>query len=238
MNVVAVPAARLQPAWIPVVVEAGRAIRCALAPEHSSPLHAHVHVFRVGDVLRNFYVVRSGSFKCYTIDSHGREYVTSFRLPGESLGLNAISTGRYPNAAVALETSTVWIYPYPELQQGAAGSSELRARMLERLSQELSEVAALSCDSTAEERVAHFLTDWSKRLRQRGLSATRFNLSMSRREIANHLGLATETVTRVFTHYHAQTLIEIDRRAVHLLDLARLQRMCATTETEADMRPS
>lgn len=233
MNTVAgVLVAGLYPNLMPLAFGAGHLAHGALVPEPSPPLHAHEHVFRAGDLLSSLYVVRSGSFKCYTTDTRGRENVTGFRFPGEPLGLDAISFGRHPNAALALETSTLWIYPYPELQRSAVVDRDMRVWIVKLVSQELCELAALNCDSTAEERVAHFLMDLSQRFALRGLSASCFNLSMSRGDIASHLRLAAETVTRVFTSFCKQALIAVDRREVRLLDPARLQRMYA--EPEAD----
>ena len=54
---------------------------------------------------------------------------------------------------------------------------------------------------SAEERLAAFLLSLAIRFRQRGFSATDYNLSMSRSDIGNYLGLAVETVSRLFTRF-------------------------------------
>ena len=75
----------------------------------------------------------------------------------------------------------------------------------------------------AEERLATFLVNMSRRLHQRGLSATDFHLSMSRHEIGNYLGLAVETVSRIFTRFQEEGLLKVDRKHVQLLNLAGIE---------------
>jgi CRP/FNR family transcriptional regulator len=78
---------------------------------------------------------------------------------------------------------------------------------------------------SAEERLATFLVGLSARYKSRNLSATEFNLPMSRQDIGNHLGLAIETVSRLFAHFQEQELLTVSRRAVVLTDLEHLKGM-------------
>jgi CRP/FNR family transcriptional regulator len=78
---------------------------------------------------------------------------------------------------------------------------------------------------SAEERLATFLLSLSKRYRARGLSATEFNLPMSRQDIGNYLGLAIETVSRLFAHFQDLGVLKVNRRQIVLTDLDRLTKM-------------
>jgi CRP/FNR family transcriptional regulator, anaerobic regulatory protein len=78
---------------------------------------------------------------------------------------------------------------------------------------------------TAEERLASFLLSLSSRFSQRGLSATGFNLPMSRQDIGNYLGLAIETVSRLFAHFQEQGLLQVNRKQITILELERLKAM-------------
>jgi CRP/FNR family transcriptional regulator len=78
---------------------------------------------------------------------------------------------------------------------------------------------------TAEERLASFLLSLSARFRQRGLSATEFNLPMSRQDIGNYLGLAIETVSRLFAHFQEQGLLRVNRKQITILELGQLKDM-------------
>ncbi|MEJ2440151.1 MAG: helix-turn-helix domain-containing protein, partial [Gammaproteobacteria bacterium] len=67
----------------------------------------------------------------------------------------------------------------------------------------------------------------------RGFSSTEFNLPMSRNDIANYLGLAVETVSRIMTHLQDDGMIHVERRFVSILDMPRLKKLAGlgTDET-------
>lgn len=195
--------------------------------ERRGPFHEAEHLFRVGDRFQTLYAVRAGSYKTYTVDSEGREHVLGFHLPGELLGLDAIYPGRHLCNAQALDTATVCVLPYEQLSDLAGQINGLRSQIMRLMSKDIADTATLAGDFTAEERLAAFLSGLSERFRQRGYSPIEFHLAMSRRDIANYLRLATETVSRVFARFEKDGLIAVDRRAVRLLDLPRLRTLCA-----------
>ncbi len=190
------------------------------------PYHEGDHLFRIGDKFAAIYAVRAGSYKSYTVDSEGREHVLGFHLPGELLGLDAIYPGHHVCNALALDTATVCVLPYVQLSTLASQISGLFTQIMRLMSKDISDTATLAGDFTAEERLAAFLVGLSERFRLRGYSPNEFNLAMSRRDIANYLRLATETVSRVFARFEKDGLIKVDRRAVHLLNLSQLQTLC------------
>jgi CRP/FNR family transcriptional regulator len=191
--------------------------------DKTPPMHEGEHLFRVGDGFKNIYAVRAGSFKSYTVDSEGREHVLGFHLPGELLGLDAIYSERHVSNAVALDTAAICVLPYQELSDLAGEIEGLRSQLLRFMSKDLSDASTLAGDYTAEERIAAFLINLSRRFQNRGFSASEFNLSMSRRDIANYLRLAAETVSRVFARFEKTQLIAVKQREIRLMDIARLQ---------------
>jgi CRP/FNR family transcriptional regulator len=70
----------------------------------------------------------------------------------------------------------------------------------------------------AQERLAIFLLDLSRRYRQRGFDADKFHLSLSRQEIGNHLGLVLETVSRQFSKLEASDNIRVSGKFVQILN--------------------
>lgn len=194
--------------------------------EHQGPYHEGDHLFRIGDKFGAIYAVRAGSYKSYTVDSEGREHVLGFHLPGELLGLDAIYPGHHVCNALALDTATVCVLPYAQLSALASQISGLFIQIMRLMSKDIADTATLAGDFTAEERLAAFLVGLSERFRLRGYSPHEFNLAMSRRDIANYLRLATETVSRVFARFEKDGLIAVDRRAIRLLELQRLQTLC------------
>ncbi|MFI4920682.1 MAG: cyclic nucleotide-binding domain-containing protein, partial [Gammaproteobacteria bacterium] len=175
----------------------------------SSPLHEGDHLYRVGEAFDAVYAVRSGTFKTYTEDTEGREHVLGFHLPGELMGLKAIYPRRHITNAMALDTATVCLLPFAELSSLAVAIPSLQEQLVRMMSKDLAEAVTLAGDFTAEERLAAFLTGLSRRYAERGFSATEFNLTMSRRDMANYLRLAPETVSRVFARFEKDRLITV-----------------------------
>lgn len=200
----------------------------------SVPLHEGDHLYRIGDAFEAVFAVRAGSFKTYTVDAEGREHVLGFHLPGELMGLKAIYPQRHVTNAVALDTAAVCVLPYSDLTSLSASIPGLQAQLVRLMSKDIAEAITLAGDFTAEERLAAFLTGLSRRFALRGFSAREFNLTMSRRDIANYLRLAPETVSRVFARFEADGLVAVDRRAVILRDPEKLHHVAQCME---DLQP-
>lgn len=193
--------------------------------EHSPPIRESEHIFREGDKFNAIAAIRAGTVKTYVTDPEGREQVLGFFLPGEVIGLNAISTSRYPCNAVALETVLLCRFSFPKIATLATRMPGLQQQLFKLLSEDIGKANFLAGDFTAEERVAAFLIFLSRRYAARGLSATRFRLTMARTDIANYLRLAAETVSRILRRFQEDALIRVDRREVELLDRPRLERV-------------
>ncbi len=186
-------------------------------------------LFSSDSPFNSIFVVRSGSFKTTVQASDGREQVTGFYFPGEFIGMDAIYQQAYQSTAKALESSSVCELPFDRLQELGATMPQLQVQMMSRLSKELSgdkSLMFLLGKKTAEEKLATFLLSLSRRFQDRGFSANDFQLSMSRSDIANHLGLAVETVSRLFTRFQDEGLIQIQNKAISLQDSDKLKQLC------------
>jgi CRP/FNR family transcriptional regulator len=193
--------------------------------EHIGPYQAGSHLFREGDPFNAIAAVRAGTVKTFTVDASGREQVLGFFLPGEVIGLNAIHSARFPCNALALDTVTLCRFSFPLMATLATRMPGLQAQLFRLLSQDINKAALLAGDFSADERMAAFLVSLSRRYRDRGFSATRFNLAMSRTDMANYLRLAAETVSRVIRRLEIEGLVEVDRREFVITDLVRLEQL-------------
>ena len=194
--------------------------------KRSRPLHRGDYLFRSGEGFRSLYVVKTGSVKTYAPSEEGGEQVLGFHLPGEIIGLDAIDTEVHACSARVLETSAICELPFARLEELSVAIPSLQHQLYRLLSKEIghdTELLLLLGKKSAEERLAAFLLNLSRRLHRRGLSATDFHLSMSRHEIGNYLGLAVETVSRLFTRFQEEGLLKVDRKHVQLLDLAGIE---------------
>ncbi|WP_090348316.1 fumarate/nitrate reduction transcriptional regulator Fnr [Pseudomonas oryzae] len=202
--------------------------------QRARPLQRGEYLFSAGEPLRQLHAVRAGTLKTYLLSSEGEEQITGFHLPGEMLGLDGLGTNSHLSFAVALETCMVCAIPLARLEELAGSMPRLRTELLRVMSQ------AIHADheqmrltrKPAEERLAAFLLELSQRFRARGYSAHNFILPMSRCEIANYLGLTSETVSRLLTRYRDRGLVEISGREVCLRDMHRLRQLCGLQSAE------
>jgi CRP/FNR family transcriptional regulator len=183
------------------------------------------HVFEYGQKFTSLYAVRSGAIKAYSVDQNGEEQVIGFYLPGELFGLDAIHNDAYVCSAKALETSAVCELPYTQVTELSAKIHNLQAHMYKTFSKEINtdqQFHRLLSKKTAEERISTFLQNLSERYQRRKLSPTSFRLPMSRTDIGNYLGLAVETVSRVFTRLQQNGILKVDGKELQILDLGKL----------------
>lgn len=190
------------------------------------PLARGEHLFRMQDDFHSVYVVRAGSLKTYTTSEDGQEQITGFHLPGELIGLDAICEDRHHASAKALESTSLCEIPFTQLEDLGNRFRGLRHHLLRLMSKEIIRDESMFMvlgKMTAEQRLASFLLGVAARFRQRGFSASEFNLSMSRNDIGNYLGLAVETISRLFTRFQEEGLLQAERKHVQILDMAGLQ---------------
>lgn len=183
------------------------------------------YVFEQNAPFRSCFAVRSGAIKTSIVTENGDEQVTGFFLPGELVGLDSMSGTHYACSAKALERTSVCELPMDHMEELTHKLPGLQHHFFQLMSQEIQsshQLAMMLSKRTAEERIASLLLSLSSRFQRRKLSATHFNLPMARNDIANFLGLAVETVSRVFTRYQNQGLLKARGRDVELLDMDAL----------------
>jgi len=74
----------------------------------------------------------------------------------------------------------------------------------------------------ADQKLAIFFTDLSERFGERGFSTCEFELTMTRSEIANYLGLADETISRLITRFKYKNLIQVQRKSIKIIARERM----------------
>jgi len=182
-------------------------------------------LFQLGESQSALYVSRRGSLKSVAINEEGDEQVIGFHLPGELIGLDALGSGRHRCLAVALEAGEVCELNLAQLEQAAREVPGLQHGLLRLMGHTVEfnqDHLTILSRPQAIERLAMFLVDLSFRLQAQGIASQRFNLPMSRAEIASYLGLVIETVSRGFGRLQEDGLIRIAGRKLQLLDMGGL----------------
>jgi len=189
-------------------------------------------LFGTGDEFTSIYAIRSGFFKTSVVDGEGREQVTGFFMSGELLGMEGIGSGRHSSTAIALEDSEICVMPYSLVESMAHDYPQLQRHLHSVLSREIVRdhgVMMLLGSMRAEERLAAFLSNLSKRFVRRGYSPSDFHLRMTREEIGSYLGLKLETVSRLFSQFQKDGLIEVEQKHVRIVDIAGLEAILGAT---------
>ena len=185
-------------------------------------------LFRAGDAFTALYAIRMGSCKTTVLAEDGREQVAGYHMLGDVIGMDGIATGRHGSLAMALEDSEACLLPFKDLEMLSRSVAPLQHNLHRFLSREISRdhsVMLLLGGMRAEERLAAFLLNLSQRYRERGYSSTEFVLRMSREEIGSYLGLKLETVSRLFSRFQQEGLLQVQGRSIKLLDIATLKQL-------------
>ncbi len=196
-------------------------------------------LYRFGDPLKSLYAIRSGALKTTSLLGDGRAQVMGFYLSGELLGMDAINTDHHPCSAEALEASEVCEISYSDLEGLAQEIPGLQHQLLRIMSREITQDEQLLMmlgQMSAEERLASCLMSFSKRRARLGLAESDLKLSMSRRDLGDYLGLALETVSRLFSRFQDEGLISVQGRHVRLHDMERLRTIATGFRDEQNMR--
>ena len=193
-------------------------------------------LYRVNDPLRALFAVRSGTLKTTGLMEDGRAQITGFHLPGELLGIDAINSDHHVVMAEALEPSEVCEIPLYELEILARKIPGLQHQLLRIMSREIvrdEQLLILLGRMTAEERLASTVLSFVRRRERRGDPVDEFKLSMSRQDLGDYLGLALETVSRLFSKFQDEGLIQVQGRQLRVLDIPRLEAMAGQCLAEA-----
>ncbi|MDB5461577.1 MAG: Crp/Fnr family transcriptional regulator [Caulobacteraceae bacterium] len=170
------------------------------------------------------YEVILGVVRTVKLSPDGRRLVQSFVMPGEVFGLEHAE--RHGTSAEAV--NEVWLM---RCERGVVQSPALAD---ERAPSELWALMLLAAESardrwaflaraSAMEKVAFFLLEMT----ERAAAADRLDLAMSRYDIADYLGLTSETVSRTLTQLRQRGSIAIEGRSIRLLRPADLRRISA-----------
>lgn len=199
------------------------------------PIQKGELLFKQGDEVHAVYAIRTGAVKTYTVAPSGEEQITGFNLATELVGLSGYNQDAYPLTAKALETTTVCELPLDQLENLCDEIPGLRKQIMRTMSGEIRQDQQMMLQlskRSADERLAYFLLELSNRFERRGFSPKAFRLSMSRVDISNYLGLAVETVSRIFTRFQKNGLIATEGKEVTLLDLDELNALAGNPQVD------
>ena len=185
-------------------------------------------LFHNGEAFTSLYVIRTGFFKTCVATEDGRDQVTGFQMAGEVIGLDGIVNDRHTCDAIALEDAEVCVMPFDRIEELSREVTALQSHVHKIMSREIVRehgVMLLLGSMRAEERLAAFLLNLVQRLHTRGFSQSELVLRMTREEIGSYLGLKLETVSRTFSKFVDDGIVEVRQRHVRILSTDALKRI-------------
>jgi len=193
-------------------------------------LSKNQHLYRRGDAADEIYVVLSGSLKAYCFTSDGDEEVIRFYFPADPFGTDGFHANERATSVMALETSIVSSLSMQVLQDFIQEDRTLRNkcyRLLSRMIKEERDFTEMLRRSNAEQRVAAFLLHIREYQCPDSKSdktpLCQIQVPMTRRDVANYLGLSVETVSRAFSRLRQKRAIRMMGHQLELTDLLRLR---------------
>ena len=196
--------------------------------EQLKPIHKNDFLYKEGEKATAIYAVRTGCIKTMTESANGDEQIVGFHFAGELLGLDGFNDDAFTCNAQALETTSVCELSLDKLEDICVRVPQMQKQMRRIMGKEISadhQLLLLLGKMSAEERLASFLLSLSSRMEERHWKDNEFNLAMPRQDIANYLGMAVETVSRLLASFQNDKIIKVDRRHVTILDMPRLKAM-------------
>ncbi len=185
-------------------------------------------LFHNGEPFSALYAVRTGFFKTSLTTEDGRDQVTGFQMAGEIIGLDGIVNDQHTCDAIALEDAEVCVMPFERIEEISREVGALQKHVHRIMSREIVRehgVMLLLGSMRAEERLAAFLLNLVQRLQARGFSKSELILRMTREEIGSYLGMKLETVSRTFSKFADEGIIEVKQRLIHIRDAEALKRL-------------
>jgi CRP/FNR family nitrogen fixation transcriptional regulator len=171
-----------------------------------------------------FYKVVSGTVRTYKVVVDGRRHIGAFYLPGDIFGLDA--NGQHLFSAEAIVDAEILAVKRNVLISLATRDSEVARDLWMLTANELRRTQnhMLLLNKSASERVASFLLEMAERFQSSG----EIQLSMSRQDVADYLGLTSETISRMLTRLEKSSAIALPTcRRIVLRNRSVLKRLVA-----------
>lgn len=183
-------------------------------------------IFHEGNRINGIYCINKGKIKIFQIGAEGKEQIIRFAKEGDIIGYRALLSEEPLSASAAtLEESTLCFIPKSQIFKILQESPNFNFKMLKLLSHELGESARIITDlaqKPVRERLAEsllLLKDTFDLDEEQNIQ-----IKLSREELANIIGTATESVIRLLSEFKKDKLIDVNGRSIKLLNIPGLTR--------------
>lgn len=184
-------------------------------------------LYEEGHRITGIFCVNKGILKIYKTGIEGKEQIIKFAKPGDVIGYRSVINAEPACTSVkVLEDAILCHISSQELYQLLRENSEFGIEMLQIACAELGEANNYITDiaqKSVRERLAEILLQLKDDFgtNQEGI----INLALTREELANIIGTATESVIRLLSEFKNEGIIELQGRKVKLLNVAKLKKI-------------
>lgn len=179
-------------------------------------------LFLTGSLPRGVYCLNEGKVKVFSIGEQGKEQIVHIAKEGEIIGFRAMLSGDpYQVSAETLEDSNICFIAKEEFLNMIDSNQLLRNNIIQELSKELNARTKLltnMAQKSVRERLAFSLIYLDKIYNEEPIN-------LSREDLANFIGTATETLIRLLKDFKEEGMVEIHTRKLTLLDRQALLRI-------------
>lgn len=216
----------------PIFSELGEAdLRAISAAAAFRDLPRNGMLFDEGDEANGFFLLTNGKVKVFKTAPDGREQILHFVFPGETFAEVALFAGEsYPAAAQALEPSRVVFIPREGLFRLVERDPQVALSLLAGFARWVRRFTALLTEHSkaVPSRLAgYLLAEALRQHREAPADGARVTLTVSKGELAAHLGTVGETLSRAFARLREEELIEVEDRQITLKDPAGPRQVAA-----------
>jgi CRP-like cAMP-binding protein/CheY-like chemotaxis protein len=184
-------------------------------------------IYSEGTFPKGIYFVNKGKIKIHRANEAGKELITELHKEGDFFGyLSLLQNEKYASTATALEESEIYTIPKEDFFSLLYKNAEVSRKFIEILSNNLleneKELVKLAYNSVRK-RVAEALVKLSDKYKKE--LDQKFSMNVSREDLANLVGTATETVIRTLSDFKDESLIDIKGGSITILNYDKLSRM-------------
>lgn len=189
-------------------------------------IKANSVLFKQSTPLTNIYAVSSGTFKLYQQTDDSTENIIGLRFPGELIGEDALFLKTYNYSAIAMGDSSVCEVSVEQMTSCSQLVPEVQKNLIELLNRQSyvrqRNFQAYIGKKSADSLLAAFLLNIIERNASYTGSDDSIELPINRNDIANFLGLRRETLSRVFSKFKKEQLIQVEGKKIELLEQNKL----------------
>lgn len=176
-------------------------------------------IYKAGEDFKNLFTVHSGMFKSVYLTQQGDERIVDIFIPGQIMGFDGIYENKYKTTVQAVCDGSYCVIPYYPLQDLSMKHRDIQSRMMKMMSEKIIQFENTHNDFTATQKLVSFVKSVSDLYYSRGFSANQFPFQISQRDLANYLGLAEATLSRVFAKLKKNNILSLQDHQITVISM-------------------